>query len=162
MTVQYCTKCVYPSSSAAPLSFDSDGVCTGCLVSEQKDVINWNERWSMFEELVNEYRRESNYEVVIGVSGGKDSYFLCHLAKELGLKALLVTYYGNNYLPEGESNLQNMYKEFKFDHYIFKPSQEILIKMNRLGFIIQCNMNWHADWRINSLPVQMAIKFKIC
>src|SRR3989338_4972058 len=101
MAVQYCSKCVYPAIAATPLTFDNHGVCSGCRVNEQKKNINWDERFALLKKLTNEYRSDSNYDIVIPVSGGKDSYYQTHVAsKLLGLKVLLVTYHCNNYLPE--------------------------------------------------------------
>ena len=34
--VRYCTRCVYPSVAATPLTFDEHGVCSGCRVGEQR------------------------------------------------------------------------------------------------------------------------------
>ena len=99
---------------------------------------------------------------MIGVSGGKDSYFQADLAINiLGLKALLVTYYGNNFTEDGEYNLRRMKEIFKCDHLIFKPDTETLIKMNRLGFYIQGDMNWHNHCGIYTYPIQEAIKNNI-
>ena len=43
--------------------------------------------------------KNSNYDCLIPVSGGKDSYFQTHcIVKGLGLKPLLMTYDGNNFL----------------------------------------------------------------
>jgi len=63
MAMRYCTKCVYPSFAATPLTFDEKGVCSGCRVSEQKSKINWDARFAQFKELVNEYRSSSNYDL---------------------------------------------------------------------------------------------------
>lgn len=96
------------------------------------------------------------------LAGGKDSYFQTHIAvKELGLKALLVTYHGNNYLPEGEYNLYRMREIFDCDHMIVRPSVDVLVKMNRLGFKVQGDMNWHAHCGIFSTPIQAAVKYKV-
>ena len=160
--MKYCTKCVYPGASAVPLTFDKNGVCSSCRVSEQKKDINWEERAKMLKELVNKYKNKSNYDCIIPVSGGKDSYFQTYYVTEvLGLKPLLVTYHGNNYLPEGERNLQRMRKVFDVDHIIFRPSEELLIKMNRLCFKKMGDMNWHAHCGIFTYPVQIAVKFKV-
>ena len=65
--------------------------------------------------------------IVIPVSGGKDSYFQTHkIVKEYGLKPLLVTYHGNNYLPEGDFNRDNMRKVFDADHIVWGPSINVL------------------------------------
>jgi len=160
--MQYCTKCVYPGITGIPLHFDKEGVCTGCRAEEQKRKINWEERARMLKELFDKYKSNSNYDCIIPVSGGKDSYFQTHyVTKVLGLKPLLITYHGNNYLPEGERNLLRMRKVFDVDHIIFRPSKELLIKMNRLCFMKMGDMNWHAHCGIYTYPVQIAVKHKI-
>ena len=75
--MKYCTNCVYPAASAAPLAFDEDGVCSGCRVSTQKVRIDWDERAEELREIFEEYRSRdgSNYDCLIPVSGGKDSHF---------------------------------------------------------------------------------------
>ena len=160
--MQYCKQCVYPSISPTPLTFDERGICSGCRVAKQKKFINWDERLTMLRELVDEYRSPSNYDILIPVSGGKDSYYQTHFAiKELGLKPLLVTYHGNNYLPEGEYNLYRMREVFDCDHIIVRPSVDVLIKMNRIGFKLQGDMNWHAHCGIFTVPIQVAVRYKV-
>ena len=162
--MQYCTKCVYPSASAIKLTFDENGVCSGCRVAEERKKINWREQAKLLADLSAQYksRTGSNYDCIIPVSGGKDSYFQTHYAtKILKLKPLLVTYHGNNYLPEGEYNLRRMRQVFDVDHIIFKPSEKNLIKLNRLCFKRMGDMNWHAHCGIFTYPVQIAVKFKI-
>ena len=160
--MNYCTRCVYPSVAATPLTFDEKGVCSGCRVAMQRDAIDWDERFRMLKELVAEYRSSSNYDIVIPVSGGKDSYYQTHVAvHELGLKPLLVTYHGNNYLPEGEYNLGRMRELFDCDHIIVRPSVDTLIKMNRIGFRLQGDMNWHNHCGIFTAPIQVAVRYKV-
>jgi N-acetyl sugar amidotransferase len=128
----------------------------------QKDRIDWNRRRKMLFDLVDEYRSESNYDIVVPVSGGKDSYYQVHVARNiLGLKPLLVTYHGNNYLPEGEYNLNRMREVFDCDHIVVRPSVDVLIKMNRLGFRLQGDMNWHAHCGIFTVPIQVAVRYKV-
>ncbi|MEA3210627.1 MAG: hypothetical protein QOE70_3684 [Chthoniobacter sp.] len=162
MAVQYCTKCVYPAVSAIPLTFDENGLCSGCRVAAQKVNIDWTRRWAMLKELVAEYQRGDNYDIVIPVGGGKDSYFQTHTAiAELGLKPLLVTYHGNNYLPEGEENLQKMRQVFDCDHIIVGPGRETMVKINRIGFFLQGDMNWHNHCGIFTVPMQVAVRYKV-
>ncbi len=147
---------------ATPIIFDAQGVCSGCRVAAQKDSIDWDRRWTSLEALVDEYRSTSNYDIVIPVSGGKDSYFQTHIAvKMLGLKPLLVTYHGNNYLPEGEYNLCRMREVFGCDHLIIYPEIDALIKMNRIGFHLQGDMNWHNHCGIFTSPIQIAVRYKV-
>ena len=160
--MKYCKNCVFPAVAATPLTFDDNGVCSGCRVNAQKKLIDWKEeRRTLFNDLVDEYRTSDDYDCVLPVSGGKDSYFAAHIAKEFGLKALMVTYHGNNYLPEGERNLYRMKDEFGFDHIIFRPSTETLIKLNKLGLTITGDINWHCHAGIFTYPMQIAVKYRI-
>ena len=162
--MQYCTKCVYPAASAAPLAFDDDGVCSGCRVAGQKDRIDWAERTEELREIFEEYRCTdgSNYDCLIPVSGGKDSHFQTYLVTQVfKLRPLLVTYHGNNYLPVGLRNLRNLRERFGCDHMFFSPNVEALKKLNRLCFRMMGDMNWHAHCGIFTYPVQMAVKMRI-
>jgi N-acetyl sugar amidotransferase len=160
--MKYCSCCVYPAIAATPLTFDEKGVCSGCRTNQQKKPINWEKRWNWLKDLVQEYRSESNYDIIIPVSGGKDSYFQAHVAtKLLGLKVLLVTYHGNNYMEEGEYNLGRMKEVFNCDHLILSPGVDILKKMNRIGFRLQGDMNWHNHCGIFTMPIQAAVNYKV-
>lgn len=161
--MKWCTKCVYPASSAVKLTFNEEGVCSGCIVNAEKPKINWDERAVMIKDLVEPYRSKTGgYDILIPVSGGKDSWYQTWYATEvLKLKPLLVTYHGNNYHPIGEKNLYKMRHTFSADHIIVYPSIDVLKKLNRLTFRLMGDMSWHCHSGIFSLPVQMAIKFKI-
>ncbi len=160
--LRWCTRCVYPSSSAVALVFDDNGVCSGCRVHDQKKTIDWDERLAWLLEEIEPYRRPSGYECVIGVSGGKDSYYQVHFVKEkLGLNPLLVTYNGNNYLDIGWQNLMRMKAVFGVDHMIISPSEELLIRMNRLAFRMMGDMNWQNHAGIATVPMQMAVRMGI-
>ncbi len=160
--MKWCNRCVYPAVVATPLTFDESGVCTACRVADQTKSIDWDERLQMLKELVKSYRSANNYDILIPVSGGKDSYYQTHFAIHgLGLKPLLVTYHGNNYLPEAEYNLQRMREVFDCDHIIIRPSVDMLIKMNRIGLKLQGDMNWHAHCGIFTAPIQVAVRYKV-
>jgi N-acetyl sugar amidotransferase len=159
--MQYCSKCVYPSASAAALTFDENGVCSGCRTAAARDELDWPSRWQDFLETVDEYRTDTNYDILVPVSGGKDSYYQVHVVKELGLKPLLVTYHGNNYLDDGTYNLLRMREVFDCDHVIVKPGVDVLQKMNRIGFRLQGDMNWHAHCGIFTVPIQVAVRYQV-
>ena len=161
--IKYCNKCTYPNSSATPLIFDENGVCSGCRVSTQKNEIDWDARKQKFVKLVEQYRSKdgSNYDCIIPVSGGKDSYWQIHVIKELGLNPLLVTYNGNNYTATGTKNLLNMREVFDVDHIFFTPSIRVLKACNRMGMKMMGDMNWHGHAGIFTLPIRTAIQTKV-
>jgi imidazoleglycerol phosphate synthase cyclase subunit len=166
-SVSWCTKCVYPSINAAPMAFDEEGVCMGCLTSNDKMSVSesdWEARKELLRETIEKTRCKdgSRHDCVIGVSGGKDSYFQTHFIKNvLGFNPLLVTYYGNNYSEVGERNLRRMKEAFDVDHIIYQPSVTTLKKLNRLGFKIMGDMNWHGHIGICTIPMKIAALHKI-
>lgn len=164
--MRYCQRCVYPEV-AANLSIDQEGICSACRAHEKYEAITpeqWAKRRKVFEDILNEAlkHRSGSYDCLVAVSGGKDSYFQTHLmCQEYGLKALLVTYHGNNYLPEGDYNRDRMRKVFDADHVVFGPSVEVLKKLNRLCFRKMGDMNWHNHCGIKTVPVQVAVRYNI-
>ena len=165
--VRWCTRCVYPSVSAVPLEFDDEGVCTGCRGATIKEAIpeaEWTRRWELLVEVTDRYRSTdgSNYDCLIPVSGGKDSYFQAHvITQELGLRPLLVTYDGNNWTPAGYRNMRNMREAFQVDHIVYSPGVEALRRLNRLGFEVMGDMNWHAHVGITTTPIRIAAQLGI-
>jgi hypothetical protein len=125
--VRWCTRCVYPSISAAPMEFDEHGVCMGCRMAEVKAAIpkaEWRRRTELLRDILEKYRCRdgSRHDVVIAVSGGKDSWFQTHVIKhELGLNPLLVTYDGNNWTEPGWRNMLRMKEVFGVDHIVYRP-----------------------------------------
>ena len=160
--IYWCKKCVLPSNAAITLNFNNDGVCSACQVEEQKKNIDWDERLKFLNEEIDPYRKPSGYECIIGVSGGKDSYYQVHFVKEkLGLNPLLVTYNGNNYLDIGWKNLWKMKDVFNTDHFIFTPGTDTLVRINRLCFRKMGDMNWHNHAGLMTMPMKMAVLHNI-
>ena len=164
--MRWCQKCVYPEIAVNNM-FDDDGVCSACRVQEEFDELTdefWAKRREVFQGVVDEARDPDagRYDCVIAVSGGKDSWFQTYVIKELyGLNPLLVTYHGNNYLPEGQRNLDRMREVFDVDHVVVGPGVETLKKLNRLCFKKMGDMNWHAHCGIKTVPIQVAVRYEI-
>ena len=164
--MQYCKKCVYPAAHVNNL-LDDAGVCSACRVWEEMAAAHddefWRERYRRFLALLDQYRDTTggNYDCLVPVSGGKDSYWQAWLMKEHGMNPLLVTYHGNNYLPEGQGNLDRMRDALGIDHVVFGPSVKTLKKLNRLGFTKMGDMNWHCHAGIKIWPVRAAVQFQI-
>jgi N-acetyl sugar amidotransferase len=164
--MDYCRRCVYPVL-AVNLHTDAEGVCSACRVAEQFEHMTeefWIGRKRLFEETIGKIlaKRKGDYDCLIPVSGGKDSYYQTHkMVTEYGLKPLLVTYHGNNYLPEGDYNRDRMRQVFDADHLVFGPSVTVLKKLNRLCLRKMGDMNWHAHCGIMTYPVAVAVKFQI-
>jgi N-acetyl sugar amidotransferase len=163
--IVFCKKCTYPSI-AVNLELDDDGICSSCSVFEDAEETSdsqWRQREDKFIEILEKGRRdiEGDYDCIVPVGGGKDSYWQVHKVKELGFNPLLITYHGNNYLPEGQKNLDRMREVFNVDHYIFYPGSKDLIELNKICFKMMGDMNWHNHAGIHITPVHAAIKFSV-
>jgi len=164
--LKYCSKCVYPTN-AVNLEMNESNICSACGVGTYFDINEkefWELREKKFEKLISRVQKNntSNYDCLIPVSGGKDSYYQAHIiCKKYNLKPLLMTYHGNNFLPEGDYNRDRMREVFNADHIVWGPSIEVLKELNRLTFKLMGDMNWQNHCGIVSAPIQIAVKFNI-
>jgi len=162
--MRYCKKTTIPEC-AVNVSFDENGISSVYksnikFLELGKKV--WKDREKKFKKIIISNKKKNDYDCVIGVSGGKDSYFQTHIiAKKYGLKPLLVTYHGNNFLPEGDYNRDRMRLLFDADHLVFGPSVEVIKKLNRICFKKLGDMNWQNHCGIFTYPIQIAVKYKI-
>jgi N-acetyl sugar amidotransferase len=94
---QICTKCVYDNENTPGITFDEKGVCNYC--EQVEEMLRLHKTGSkqgeakMFEiaEKIKLAGKGKKYDCIIGVSGGADSSYLCHLAvKKYGLRPLAV------------------------------------------------------------------------
>jgi N-acetyl sugar amidotransferase len=162
--IAFCKRCVYPNVAATPLAIDDEGICTGCRTHEEQERVDWKEREQWFRELCDEYRNPtgSNYDCLIPVSGGKDSFYQIHLLKKVyGMNPLLVTYNENNETEVGKRNIQRMKEAFGCDYINVTASIDAIKKMNRVGFTMCGDPDMHCHMGINAVPIQMAVKFGI-
>jgi N-acetyl sugar amidotransferase len=162
--VSYCKKCVLPTASAIPIEIDEYGICSACQTSEEVNDIDWDKRMLRLKKLIKQYQSDdgSNYDCIIPVSGGKDSYFQIHIIKNiLGFNPLLVTYNANNWTREGHENLYNMRDAFGCDHHFITPSIDLIKRLNRLCFKKMGDMNWHGHSGIFTVPFIVAVNYNV-
>ena len=78
------------------IRFDSQGVCNYCLDHDRvrpRRPFTQADVDSRLEKLAQEIKRAGQgreYDCVLGISGGVDSAYACHLASQLGLRPLVV------------------------------------------------------------------------
>ena len=111
-----CNRCLYPETTRPYITFNDDGVCSGCVTHEEKKHINWEEREFWLKNTVEgviDHNSDNAYDCIIPVSGGKDSCFQIHYAiNVLGLKPLLVTFNHLDNSEVGIRNIENMVSHF--------------------------------------------------
>ncbi len=155
---------MYPANHPYGIVFDEAGVCSGCRVHEEKDFLDWGARGRTLEGILDGYRTKAghNFDCVIPVTGGGDSYFIVHVAKHVyGLNPLLVTYNHEYNTRRGIRNLGNLVSALDCDlmQYTLAPDQ--LQKITRHTLRKYGSMYWHVLAGYLTFPVQVAVKFKI-
>lgn len=100
-----CSRCVLPETMPY-ITFDSNGVCNYCHTYKQRNQVkNLRE----LETILEGYRRPSGYDCIIPFSGGRDSCFVLHLAKNLlNLKPVTYTYDWGMVTDVGRRNIALM------------------------------------------------------
>ena len=120
-----CTKCVMDTTTAL-ISFDADGVCNFCHEYDElaKDTVNRPRelRYKDFEKSINqikEWGKDKPYDCILGLSGGLDSSYMALVAKEQGLRPLLV-HFDNGWNTElAIKNIENIVNKTGFDLYTY-------------------------------------------
>jgi len=162
--MQVCTRCLYTSYHPLHLTFDHDGVCSGCRVHEEKDQLDWSERAEKLRAIFETYRNTSgnNYDCIVPVSGARDSYFIVHTVKNVyGMNPLLVTYNKHYNTAVGVRNLANLRIRLNCDIMTLTVNPETVKNITRSTLRRFGSLYWHCLAGQTVYPVQMAVKLKI-
>lgn len=120
-----CNRCVMDTSDCE-ISFDENGNCNHCnnYFNRIAGMAYQGEKSDReFDALIAEMKRKgrgSKYDCVIGVSGGVDSTYVAYLAKERGLRVLLVHLDNGWNTSIGEENVRNIVSLLGFDFEVYK------------------------------------------
>lgn len=145
------------------LVLDDEGICSGCRIHEEKDVLDWNARWARLEELVAPYRRSGSvYDCVVPVSGAADSFFMLDIVvNRLKLKPLAVCYNSYFNTPEGIANLANLRTQFDVDFQLKNVNPEVVKKITRTSLFRFGSVYWPVLAGKTVFPVQTAVMMQI-
>lgn len=158
-----CRRCLYTLDHPLGLTIDEEGICSGCRIHEEKDSLDWSERWGRLVKLVKPYRSKAgNYDCIVPVSGANDSYYIVHLVKDvLGLNPLLVSY--NKYFntPLGIANLANLRIRFNCDILIQNINPHSVRAITRATLRQFGSIYWPCIAGQTVFPVQTAVRYGI-
>ncbi len=162
--MKFCKRCLYPENHPLNITFDEEGICSGCRVHEEKDTLDWKPRGEKLGKILDEYRNTSgnNYDCIIPVSGARDSHFIVHTIKNVyGMNPLLVTYNKQYNTDLGIRNLANLRIVFDCDIMMQTVNPDVVKKITRATMRKMGSMYWHCLAGQTVYPVQVATKFKI-
>ena len=162
--MKYCNKCLYPENHPLGIFLDENGVCSGCNVHDEKNIIDWKEKEKELSNFLSQYKNHSNtfYDCIIPVTGNSDSFYVVDLIKnKYELNPLLVTYNSQFNTKIGVRNLARLITELDCDHIMLTASPEIVKKVTKIAIQKIGEIYWHVLAGSQTFPVQVATKFNI-
>jgi N-acetyl sugar amidotransferase len=118
---QQCTRCVMDTSDAE-ITFDNNGICNHCTAYFEKTakLVYQGESSDLklngLVTLMKTEGKNKEYDCLIGISGGIDSCYVAYVAKNLGLRALVV-HMDNGWNSEiSVKNIKNVVARLGFDY----------------------------------------------
>lgn len=147
LDVKFCSRCCVSNqrpnscvefqhtaqSTKETIQFNVDGVCDACIVAEEKQKIDWQERESQLIELLDQHRsNDGTPDIVVPGSGGKDSYYAAHVLRhKYGMHPLLVTWAPSMFTEWGWRNLVRW--QSLGTHQLHTPNREVNRLLVRLS-----------------------------
>jgi len=158
--MKVCKKCVMPNTKP-DLHFDDEGICDACRSQEDKDQkIDWTKRESDFIALVNKYKKHSEYDCIIGVSGGKDSTYQVIKVLELGLNPLCICFEPTIPTLIGKKNLDNL-NNLGVDLIHVKRNPIVYKKLAKEAFARTGDNEWQHHVGLFTVVPKFAVLFNI-
>jgi len=161
---------MYPENARPTIIFDEEGVCSGCRYHESRSKqldIDWEERATMFEEILEEAKRMAkergnSHDCIVPVSGGKDSHYQVWLLKEkYGMNPLLVTFNHAYNTPAGNRNLYNLVEKSGCDLVRYTAGLDSVRRISRYMLETVGDLTWHYHAGIRTYPFQVAVERNI-
>jgi N-acetyl sugar amidotransferase len=122
-----CSRCVY-SSEIKDITFNEQGLCSYCEKYDRLAAkyinIPKEKKKEQLDTIVSKIKKlgkNKPYDCILGLSGGVDSSYLAWLAKDLGLRPLIV-HFDNGWNSElAVKNIENIVNKLNYDleTYVF-------------------------------------------
>lgn len=164
--MKYCKRCLQPDTRPNT-KFNDEGICPACDYFERLQLVDWQERYEILQDLLQKYRRDhqrkSRFDCIIGVSGGKDSTRQALWVRDkLGLKPLLacLSYPPEQVTERGTNNISNLI-ELGFDVVISAPAPGTWRQLMRASFDKFTNWARSTELALFSSVPQLAIHYQI-
>ena len=162
--MRYCSRCLQPDSRPG-IQFDSNGICPACNYFDLLEQVDWQAREIELKKLSFELRSPdaTEYDCIIGVSGGKDSLRQALYAKNvLGLRPLLVSlgYPPRQLTQRGVDNVSNMIEQ-GFDCITIYPAPETWRLLMRKAFLDFCNWCKSTEYPLFASVPRLAAAYQI-
>jgi N-acetyl sugar amidotransferase len=162
--IRTCRRCLYPATHPLGITFDAEGICSGCRVHEEKDRLDWPEREGRLKRILAGFRgrRRGRHDCIVPVSGARDSFYIVHLVRKVyGLNPLLVVYNRHYNSRAGLYNIIRLRTALGCDIVTLTLSPDLVKRVMRTTLKECGSFHWHVLAGHTVFPVQMAVRSKI-
>jgi N-acetyl sugar amidotransferase len=165
MSIIYCKKCLLPSTKPG-VKFNNDQICGSCLYYDVKinkeNKIDWNQRSEEFKDLVSYAKnfKSNTYDILVPVSGGKDSIFQVSKAINTGLRVLAVSVDYGIKTEIGLHNL-NLIPKMGANLIVYKPKMNLHKKLITIGLEHYGDPDLLSHSLLHAYPLRVALAFNI-
>ena len=117
-----CNRCLY-NSNIPKITFNEKGICNYCLQFDEMDAqyptnAEGKKVIDAYVEQMKQDGKGKKYDVVIGLSGGCDSSYMLHLAKNIYGLRVLAAHFDNTFNSKiAVENIEVMVKKLDIDLY---------------------------------------------
>ena len=165
MDYKICTRCVMDTVSDPNISFDKGGICNYCteyFEKLNKPHYKGNLELEQIIERIKKKGKDRDFDCVMGVSGGVDSSYSVYLAKQYGLRVLLV-HLDNGWDTEiSVKNIRTLASklDFKYVSYVldWEEFREIQLAFLRSSIV---DLEMPTDIAIAASVQETAAKYNI-
>ena len=162
--MRYCKECLYPETKPY-IEFDENGVCNACNKAKQKHIkesINWEKRKREFDELIEwtKSKKAPFYDVMVPVSGGKDSITQVSRVIDKGLRILAVNVDYGIKTDIGRYNLE-LIPKMGANLITIRPNMKIHKKLIKIGLEEYGDPDLLSHTMLHAYPLHVALRFQI-
>lgn len=166
MEIRVCKECGFILGTR-PRSKDKGGICLACLNKDRKNTINWKERQEWLTRYLEEHKNpDAQWDVVVGVSGGKDS---CAIVKRLieqhhvPSDRLLLVHVCDEFTPSeaGQHNLDRLVRTFNVDLMNFRCAPGTFIEETKKSFFEKLHPLEWIEQQLYAKPLEVAEAFHV-
>lgn len=160
--MKYCRRCILPDSRPG-IVLDAEGVCSACRGHDDKEFrIDWSARARAFEALVAQARAHgADYDCIVPVSGGKDSWYQVIQAQRHGLKVLGVTWRTPARTAVGQRNLDRMIDRLGIDHIDHTINPDVERRFMVEAFERKGATAIPMHMALFAIPIRLAVQLRI-
>ena len=153
-----CVICGTPETHET-IRFNNSGICNICLAQDVKKSINWSQRLTDLDNLIDSYRGKTNYDLILPFSGGKDStwtlYYLMN--RYPGLRPLVVRFNHGFMRPVVKENCDRVFRALGVDVHEFQPSWSTVKFLMLQSLLDKGDFCWHCHTGIYAYPIRVAL-----